>query len=375
MATKVYQKLARHLDKLPGGFPPAEDGVELRILRRLFTPEEAELALHLTLLEEEPRVIARRAKISVAEAAQRLEEMALKGLIYRARRQDGSARYMVSQYVIGIWEYQVNNLSPELIHDMEAYLPTLLNPEAWRAVPQLRTVPVGESIPARAEVLPYERAEALVRVQDRLLVAPCICRRERRMVGEGCDKPEEACLVFGAGADYYLQNGLGRTIDQEEALSILQQADEAGLVLQPGNAKEVLNICCCCGCCCGVLRGLMHLPHPADLISSPFVADADPDACTGCGLCLDRCQMEALALVDGQVALDLDRCIGCGLCVTTCPGGALVLARKPEAEQRPVPRDIADNFIRSGRAQGKFGIVDMATMLLKSRVDRLLAPR
>jgi electron transport complex protein RnfB len=375
MATEVYHRLARHLDKLPGGFPPTEDGVELRILRRLFTPEEAELALHLTLLEEEPRVIARRAKIPVAEAARRLEEMALKGLIYRSQRQDGSARYMVSQYVIGIWEFQVNNLSPELIRDMETYLPTLFNLDAWRAVPQLRTIPVGESISPQIEVLPYEWAEALVRAQERILVAPCICRRERRMVGEGCDKPEETCLVFGIAADYYLHNGLGRTIDQEEALSILKQADEAGLVLQPGNAKEVLNICCCCGCCCGILRGIKHLPQPASLVSSPFVAVADPDVCTGCGLCLDRCQMEALALVDGRVALDLDRCIGCGLCVTTCPSGALRLTRKPEADQPAVPRDITDTFLRLARVQGKLSIVDMVTMLLKSRVDRLLAPR
>ena len=83
MENLVYQKLARHLDNLPGGFPATETGVELRILKRLFTPEESELALHLSLISEEPRVIARRAKISREEAADRLEAMALKGLILR----------------------------------------------------------------------------------------------------------------------------------------------------------------------------------------------------------------------------------------------------------------------------------------------------
>jgi electron transport complex protein RnfB len=80
MANDIYQKLAEHLDNLPGGFPPTESGVEMRILRRLFTPEEAALALHLTLIGEEPRVIARRAQLPTGEADHRLREMARKGL-------------------------------------------------------------------------------------------------------------------------------------------------------------------------------------------------------------------------------------------------------------------------------------------------------
>jgi hypothetical protein len=65
MALDVYQKLAKHLDGLPGGFPPTEDGVELKILHKLFTPEQAVLAVHCTLIPEEARVIARRAGLSV----------------------------------------------------------------------------------------------------------------------------------------------------------------------------------------------------------------------------------------------------------------------------------------------------------------------
>jgi Na+-translocating ferredoxin:NAD+ oxidoreductase subunit B len=79
MENPIYQKLARHLDNLPGGFPSTETGVEMRILKRLFTPKEAELALHLSLISEEPRVIARRAKISKQEATSRLEAMAQTG--------------------------------------------------------------------------------------------------------------------------------------------------------------------------------------------------------------------------------------------------------------------------------------------------------
>jgi len=375
MATDVYHRLARHLDDLPGGFPPTESGVELRILRRLFTPEEAELATHLTLLAEEPRVIARRAKIPPEEAAERLEEMARKGLIYRVRPRGKPALYMAVQWVVGIWEFQVNRLSPELVRDFEEYLPTMVDLDAWREVPQIRTVPVGEAIPAQAEVLPYERAEAIVRAQKRLAVAPCICRQERALVGEGCHRPEETCLVFGMAADYYVENGLARSIDQEEALAILQLADETGLVLQPDNAQKALNICCCCGCCCGVLRAAKMHPQPASVVFSPFVAVTHPETCEGCGICVDRCPMEALHLEDGYATLDPDYCIGCGLCVTGCPSESMSLARRPEGEQRPVPRNVQEKAIKMGQLRGKMGPGDLLSLVVRSKVDRLLARR
>jgi electron transport complex protein RnfB len=375
MPERIYQKLARHLDNLPGGFPPTESGVELRILRRLFSPEQAELALHLTLISEEPGVVARRAGIDTADAACRLEEMARQGLILRMEPQsDGRPfQYMAAQYVIGIWEFNVNNLDPELIRDMNEYAPTL-SEEAWK-VPQLRTVPVGRSISVQTEVLPYEKAEEMVKTQEKILVAPCICRREHTMTGHGCDKPEESCLVFGMGADYYQRNGLGRIIDQQEALDILEKANEAGLVLQPGNTQKLMNICCCCGCCCQVLKAYKRREKPASMAAAAFVVETDPDACIGCETCVDRCQMEALRIEQENAVLERDRCIGCGLCVSTCSADALTLIRRPESEQLKVPRDIEKAAIQLGKARGKLGPGKLISMVFKSKVDRFLATR
>jgi len=353
MEDDIYRKLAQHLGSLPGGFPATEARVEMRILRRLFTPEEAELALHLTLMPKEPRVIARRANLTVPHVARRLEGMAQKGLIFRMEKEGKPALYGAAQYVIGIWEYQVNNLDPQLVRDMNEYIPTLLDLEVWKKVPQLRTIPVGRSLSARRDVLAHEKAEELVRAQERFLVAPCICRREKTLVGSPCEKPEEACLIFGAGADYYQQRGIGRPIDREEALEILRKADEAGLVLQPSNARNVANICCCCGCCCQVLKSIKNHPRPASVVSTPYVAVADHEGCEGCGTCVDRCQMDALNLVEDKVFLHADRCIGCGLCVSTCPSGSLSLARKPESEQQDVPKNMIQTLLRLQRARGR----------------------
>jgi electron transport complex protein RnfB len=375
MATDIYERLAQHLDNLPAGYPRTDSGVEIRILRRLFTPEDAELALYLSLLAEPVRVIAHRAKIPVGEATRRLQEMERKGLVYVFHREGKEPEYMATPWVIGIYEFQVNRLDPEFIRDTEEYAPTWFDQTAWDKVPQLRTIPVGESISAEVQVMPYEQAEVLVHGQDQLAVAPCICRREKQIVGEGCEKPLETCLIMGPAATYYLHNDLGRRIDREEALAILAQAEEAGLVLQPGNAKDSTNICMCCGCCCGILINIKRHPKPASMVASAFVAALDAETCAGCGTCEERCQMEAIQLEDDTAALDLDRCIGCGLCVTTCPTGSLSLQRKPKAEQPYVPKDLTDATIKLGQARGKLNAGNLVGILVKSKVDRLLALR
>lgn len=371
MSDEVYAALARHLDDLPAGYPATDSGVELRILRRLFTPEEAALAVYLTLLPEEARVVAFRAGLPLAEAAPCLQEMEQKGLIYAVHPRSGPPKYMAAPFVVGIWEFQVGRLSPELVADFEEYAPHLL--AIWEKTPQLRTIPVGESIAVETAVLGYEQAEEMVRGQRRIAVAPCICRQERQLVGEGCGKPLETCLTFGSAAAFYTRNGLGRPIDQEEALAILRRANAAGLVLQPGNSQQPGNICCCCGDCCGVLRNLQQHPHPASVIGSAFVAAVDAELCTMCGLCEVRCQMGALDLADFVPQVRPQRCIGCGLCVSTCPSGALSLQRKEKEERPSIPKNSMMTHVQLGRARGKLGVADLARLALRSQVDRLRA--
>jgi ferredoxin len=256
---------------------------------------------------------------------------------------------------------------------MNEYFPAL-SEQAWK-VPQMRTIPIGRSVTPEYKVLPYEIADELVRAQKKFSVGPCICRREHTMMGKGCDKPEESCLGFGMAVDYRKRNGVGRVIDLQETLEILKQADKAGLVLQPSNTKDALWMCLCCGCCCQVLKMFKRQAKPAGMAASPFLAAYNPETCQTCGICVDRCQMEALTLDAGGVRLDVDRCIGCGLCVSTCPTDSLSLVRKPESEQPEVPKDIIDAYIKQGKARGKITSPGLVKMMVKSKVDRILTLR
>jgi Na+-translocating ferredoxin:NAD+ oxidoreductase subunit B len=373
MSEEVYQRLAQHLDRLPAGFAATQSGVELRILRRLFTPEQAELATHLTLLAEEAAVIARRASLPLEETRQMLAEMAEKGLISDVRHRDGRVEYMAAQFVVGIWEYQVGRLTPELVQDVDEYFKESFPFETWSKNPQLRTIPVGESLPQGGEVLPYMRAAEIIRQHTRFAVAPCVCRQERGLAGDACDKPLETCLQMDGAADTYVRHGLSREISLEEALHLLEVADRAGLVLQPGNSRDTSFLCCCCGDCCGVLRNVRRHPQPSSIVSSGYIAFSDEAICSGCGDCLGRCQMDAIDLDTGCAVVKMERCIGCGLCITTCSTGAMQLKPKPKEEQPYVPRNVVENYLRLGRQRGVLGVRSMAKTIVQSKVDRLMA--
>jgi ferredoxin len=369
----IYEQLAVFVDQLPCGYPRTESGVEIHILRKLFTVEEAELFMHLTLLGEEPRVIARRAKQPLEIVRQRLDVMEKKGLVVGGHRSGKETEYSASQFIVGFWEGQANRLDRELVEYFEEYFHTFANPELWRKAPQIRTIPVSESIPYSAEAMSYEYAEKVIESHSTFALTNCICRQEMQIIGKGCGKPLETCMSFGGVAEYIVASGRGRRSSRDEMLAVLKKADKTGLVLSPANAKDPVFICACCGDCCGVLRTAKLHPKPASIISSPYTAAHDDAICSGCSTCVERCQMEAITVPDGVAVVDPDRCIGCGLCVTTCTTGALSLVRKPESEQRIIPKDITATNIRLAQTRGLLSNSDLVTMMVRSKIDRLFA--
>ncbi len=338
MTEDVYVRLREFLDRKPGGFPATDSGVEYRILERYFTPEEAEIVMQLAPMPEPPAAIAARTGMDEAALAEKLEKMAREGSINRIRI-EGAPYYMPLQFLIGLYEFHLNSLDAEMARMLEEYIPHLV--KSWEATPtkQLRVIPVEASIDTTGSVATYDQARELIKGQERIAVADCICRKEKKLLGRGCDHPLETCLTFGIAADYYIENGIGREITHEECLGILEKTEKAGMVLAPSNAQAVMNICICCGDSCTFLNGIKLYERPADHTASNFQAKVEAELCTRCGICLDRCQMGAM--VEGDKAMDVNtaRCIGCGLCVTTCPEQAVTMAPKA------APMEPPENFI------------------------------
>ncbi|WP_163340711.1 ATP-binding protein [Desulfopila sp. IMCC35008] len=350
--SNVYKKLAGHLDNLPGGYPSTESGVELRILRRMFTEQEADIALNLTMKPETVAAVAERTNFPAEKLAGSLEEMAQKGLIFRSYKND-TVMYSAAMFVVGIWEYHLNDLDPELVRDVNEYLPHIMD-EVWTKTEtkHMRVVPVSKSIVQDIEIASYEDAEELIRAQSKITVQPCICRKEHEVVGEPCKYPTDVCFAFGAAAYYYEENKLGRAIEIDEALAILETGREAGLVIQPGNAQKSSNICMCCGCCCQILKNMKKLAKPAEEVHSNYYAVINEEECVACGLCEERCHMDAITMNDAAV-VNLDRCIGCGVCIPVCDTDAIQLAAKDSSDRYIPPKLTYHAYLKMAKERGK----------------------
>ena len=361
-AEDLYRKLQQHLDRMPVGFPATESGVEIRILKHLFTEAQALLALELSAIPEPAGVIRRRLKpeMSAGECARILDEMTGKGLIQRVPIK-GEPHYGKMPFAIGMYERQLNRLTPEFERDAIEYLHGAFR-EAFHAkkTTQMRTVPVNQTVEIQRGAATYDDIRAYVRsASGPFARMNCICRQGKELLGEPCKQTSlrDNCLTMGMAAELMKQQGMARFISREEMLQLLDEADNEGLVLQPENTKNPLFVCCCCGCCCGVLASAKLFPRPADYFSATYCAAVDTELCSSCGTCLTRCQMDAISDQDGTTRVDDARCIGCALCVTTCPSGAMKL--KERDVQKIPPDDTKALYLKLLRERyGPLGVVN-----------------
>jgi len=353
MTEDIYRKLAQRLDAIPNGFTATESGVELRLLAKIFTPQEAALASVMRLTREPAADIAARAGVDPDAAYDTLKGMARKGLI-RFTKGEGQLLFGLMPFVVGFFEEQLPRMDAELATLFEQYLQETQGGSIVREAPAVhRVIPVGEAIPVDLEIFPYERATELLEGAKSWGVRDCVCRVQQQLVGKGCGRPVESCLVFAPVEGAFDRSEVDRAITKGEALRILHEAEEAGLVHSTGNYRDGHNyICNCCTCCCGVLRSVAEFGVPITAVRSDFHTVVDAEACIGCGDCLERCQFGALSVPEDVCVVDYDRCVGCGLCATACPTDALYLERRPEGEVPPPPADIKEWMVQRAQERG-----------------------
>lgn len=352
MDDAVYHKVATVLNTLPNGFPPTESGVEIKLLKKVFEPEEAELFCRLKLTYETPDQIAERSGISLEGLAGQLESMWKRGQI-DSRLSGGVRVFRMMPWVIGIYEFQLTRMDKEFAELCDAYKP-FLGPQLVMTKPQMmQVVPIEKSIPVSYQALPYERVSSIIENGKSFVVNDCICRKQNQILGKGCDKPLEICMAIGDEPGLFDNHPLGgRVISKAEAYGLLRKAEEAALVHMTGNVVSgQWFICNCCGCCDGQLQ--VARAGVKGVINSHFYADIDPVLCDACGICAEeRCQVGAIAEAEGSYRVDREKCIGCGLCVSTCPSEAVRLIHKSPAELAPPAKDEMDWYEKRATERG-----------------------
>ncbi len=377
---QVYVRLQQHLDKQAVGFPATDSGAEIRVLKHIFTPREAEIATCLTYrLEPIETVFERAAKLvnSPDELTAVLDGIEKKGGI--ETRMKGSKKYYCNPpFIVGMYEFQAGRLTPEFISDINEFTRDQKFGIEFLAtkLPQMRTIPVGKSIRPQNHVSTFDQVMALLQQSEGpFVILECICRKKKNMEGKLCSVTErkETCLGMGNMAASAVVTRSGREITREEAIAIIEKNQKEGLVLQPSNTEHADFICSCCGCCCGMLGMHKMLPRPLDFWAANFHAVVDEKLCDGCGTCAKRCQVGAVSAPAKKQpsVVDLNRCIGCGLCVPTCPKKAMSLLENSKEVIPPKTREDLYDIIYANK-KGKLGKLKL---MGKMTVDSIRAGR
>ncbi len=354
MNDNPYRCLAQRLDALPNGFPATEDGAELRLLEKIFTPEQATLASQLRLTLETPEELAERVGGDSKALKAQLKTMARRGLI-SAGRGDGGVGYGLLPFVVGIYEYQISRIDGELAQLFEDYYQQAFS-RVLSVEPSVhRVIPVDETVKTGMEVQPFESATEIVNNANAWGVQDCICRKQKALIDDPCDHPMDNCMVFSKRPGAFENISFIQSLTQEEAMAKLKEAANAGLVHSVGNSqKDTTYICNCCTCSCGILRGMAEMGIANVVARSAFLNTVDEDSCDGCETCLDYCQFDALSLSEAELLIEISAtsCVGCGVCVPACPEGALSLVRRPEEEVLPIPVTEGDWLADRAAARG-----------------------
>lgn len=351
MRSDIYEQLREHLDEHPIPLPATGSGVELKLLKSLFTREEAIIALQLSALLERPVKIHKRFKkvdMPIDELENKLYGLFQKGVIRGVRDRKNAGKFLYSKMplAIGVFEAQVDKISKETAglffeYEKEGFADALLG----NKTNQMRTIPLNVKIDPEFHVSNYDDITKIIKDSPGpFAVMNCVCRQAKDTLEKSCLKTEkrETCILIEDGVDFAKNLGVGKEISQQETLKLISQAKKAGLVLQPENNQNPHFVCCCCGCCCGVLTAAKSYDQPANYLHSNYFAEIDAEACNVCETCLERCPMDAIERTNNHMATNLDRCIGCGACIPTCKERAIRLIKK-EKEVVP-PRTDKDMY-------------------------------
>ena len=322
-----------------------------------------------------------------AECLELCETLATRGLLYRERRAGVPYFHMLAE-AHGIWEYNLIRVSAEETGNLadfsageETEKYSVLHQNHWGSdiithlynseTPFYYAVPVNQDVVADTQILPYDDYEAVIDRNTVFGVSPCQCRLRRNAMGdytntvvEGqCDHPIETCLSTGLMAEYYIENGIARQIDQDEAREILRRSVDEGMVIQSCYTKDSEIFCSCHGDCCDILASYVACgsDYMGMLNSTPQLShyrlEVDHDLCIKCGACAERCPLFAITMDEEEGPVVDNKCVRCGQCALVCPVEARKLVQKDESEILELPQNMLEDYILKGNYRMSHGYV------------------
>jgi ferredoxin len=371
MENGIYRQLQQYLHQLPCGFPEGPKGTDIALLKTMYTPEEAALCLRLTPEGQTAEAIALSHGGNVDTIRPMLDAMATRGLLFRIRIQE-TPHYVLMPYVVGTFEFQLNRLSPEYNKAHNRYMMDAMGMEVFGGkTSQFRILPVEAALEDTQTIMPHEKIRRYIEEARLIAVSDCLCRKKAQAEGRGCDHTLKACLSLNEFAEFYLEAGMPtEIISKEAALKLMEDCEKEGLVAHTQNAKdEVCYICNCCVCSCGIFSTVARFNLHSQIVRASWQCRIDPEACTACAACMERCIFNALSPGEnGKMEVSRGKCMGCGLCKSACPSEAISLVQREKRFQPDVPADPQEMYDRM-QAEKNRPLRMLSMKSLKARVS------
>lgn len=351
MNNDIYYKLRDCLAKTPQGFPISEQEIEIKILKKLFTHEQAEIFINisgfsfLTKVKAKNKSLQKKLKLTEEKLSKKLEGMANEGLLLRQKfdSKPNEPFYMTLPFIVGLYEFSTKKMDKELAELCHEYIKNIADWMLRIPTKQLRIVPINNNIAQPKTIFHYDEIDEIIKNHYLISLSPCICALEQKSMGNTCKAPIERCIAFDWFAEHYIDTGLGRKITQDELYNIIQMGKEKGLIFSASNMQNSIGFCLCCDCCCSALRIANFDPNPAEQYQAAYLAQIDTEKCEECGLCLTRCNLDAIK-IDKYYKVDSKRCVGCGICAVSCPTNAITL--KNSGRKPYLPKNVADLVLK-----------------------------
>ena len=336
-----------------------------KILEEFYTPDRAEFGAKFPLGAFTVEQLTETYEQDAESLREMLESMADDGLIFVIKGEGGIRKYTLTQFVPGVVEYQLmrgkdtphyQKVAKMLKDFIEGEMrdlmdPILKDPELMKQMmPEApaRIITVESLLPETTEIYSYEKLSEMLDRETIFSAATCYCRHQKYLLDEPCKiegLPKHSCLLVGEGADYAIDRGFGKRITREEAQEIVELSEKAGLMHNVGNYRDkAFFVCNCCGCCCEFLDTAKRAGNNTVLEYANFIVKVDEETCTGCGDCIERCQVEALSLEGEVISVNENMCFGCANCVSVCPTESLSMVRRRELE----PPEAKDRLSQMG---------------------------